>query len=94
MSRNEATTYIEGFGDAMALLCGKRPPDDMLAGWLADDERLQQFACAHGPAWAQGIAVIDAARILAGQPVEGERHEAELPVSATRVIVKQKGSSE
>lgn len=73
------TTYLRRFGDAMALLCGgKRPSDEVLTAWLdtdADDMRLQEFAVEHGPAWAQGIGLIDAARTMADQPTEGVEHE-------------------
>lgn len=84
------TTYLQRFGDAMELLCGgHRPPDEMMAAWFdteLDDCRLQDFACSHGPSWAQGIGVIDAARVVADQPTEiicteaqidHERHNAE-----------------
>lgn len=75
------TTYLQRFGDAMALLCnGHRPPDAMLRAWLdpsLDDDALQAFACDKGPAWAQGIVIIDAARMLADQPGEGVNHEEE-----------------
>ena len=74
MDWREPTTYLQRFGDAVALLCsGHRPPDEMLAAWLdtkSDDHRLQAFACEHGPSWAQGIGVIDAARVVADQPTE------------------------
>lgn len=73
------TTYMQRLGDAMALLCGgHRPPDEILGAWLNecdDDNRLQEFACEHGPAWAQGIVLIDAASLLAEQPGEGVEHE-------------------
>jgi len=73
------TTYLQRFGDALALLCsGLRPTDDMMAAWLdiaQDDHRLQEFAIEHGPSWAQGIGVIDAARVLADQPEEDAGHE-------------------
>jgi len=73
------TTYLRRLGDALALLCaGHRPADEMMSAWLdteRDDMRLQEFACDHGPSWAQGIAVIDAARVLADQPTEGVEHE-------------------
>ena len=75
----DPTTFIQRFGDSMQALCGgQRPPDDMMNGWLnteVDDLRLQSFACDHGPVWAQGIGVIDAAEILADQPTEGPDHE-------------------
>ena len=68
------TTYLQRFGEAMALLCsGHRPPDEMLSAWLdteREDQRLQAFAMEHGPSWAQGIGVIDAARVLADTPTE------------------------
>lgn len=72
------TTYAARFTDAVALLCKKAPPADMVAGWLAggDDHRLQEFAIEHGPAWAQGIGLLDAAHIMAEQPTEGVEHEA------------------
>jgi hypothetical protein len=93
------TTYLQRLGDALALLCaGNRPTDEMMMAWLhpeRDDIRLQAFACEHGPSWAQGIAVIDAARVLADQPTEilclggpqldHERHNAlrgDLPTAA------------
>lgn len=73
------TKHLQRFGDAMALLCaGNRPPDEMMTAWLdvdRDDSRLQEFACANGPVWAQGLGVIDAAMTLADQPTEGVDHE-------------------
>lgn len=74
MSWKTPTTYLQRMGDAIALLCGgHRPSDEILGAWLnecEDDYRLQEFACEHGPSWAQGIAVIDAAHVLADQPTE------------------------
>lgn len=76
---SEPTTHLKRFGDAMQLLCnGRRPPDSMLLAWQdkdADSIDLQEFAIAHGPAWAQGIGVIDAALVLVEQPTEGVDHE-------------------
>lgn len=73
------TTHLQRFGDALAMLCaGHRPSDEMMAAWLdiaQDDHRLQEFAIEHGPSWAQGIGVIDAARVLADQPEEDAGHE-------------------
>ena len=74
MNWRTPTTYLQRLGDAMALLCsGNRPSDEMLGAWINEcegDFRLQEFACEHGPSWAQGIAVIDAAQVLADQPTE------------------------
>ena len=71
MNWRTSTTYLQRLGDAMALLCsGNRPSDEMLGAWLNEcegDFRLQEFACEHGPAWSQGIVLIDAASLLADQ---------------------------
>lgn len=79
MSHLTPTTYIQRFGDAMQLLCGgNRPTDEMMRAWIdlgLDDHELQDFAANNGPEWAQGLAVIDAARVLADQPTEGVDHE-------------------
>ncbi|WON87480.1 hypothetical protein [Delftia sp. UGAL515B_04] len=71
------TTYLKRFGDAIALLChGRRPEDQVLSSWLdGTSDVLQQFAVDNGPAWAQGIGLIDAATIAADQPTEGVAHE-------------------
>lgn len=72
------TTHLQRFGDAMQLLCGGvRPSDTLLADWMADDSHgwLQEFAIEHGPAWSQGIGLIDAAQLMADQPTEGVDHE-------------------
>ena len=72
------TTYADRFTESMTLLCGQRPPADLVAAWLdkdADDHRLQEFAVEHAPAWAQGIGVLDAAHVMASQPTEGIEHE-------------------
>ena len=70
------TTYAERFSAAVALLCqGRKPPDAMVAGWLdSSSGELQEFAADNGPAWAQGIVVLDAARLLADSPTEGASH--------------------
>jgi hypothetical protein len=47
-----------------------------MSAWLdSENEELQSFAAEHGPAWAQGIGLIDAARTTADQPTEGTDHE-------------------
>ncbi len=73
------TTYLQRFRDAVALLCaGQVPSDKLLLDWLDTDNdsfALQEFAIEHGPSWAQGIAVLDAARVLADEPTEGVPHE-------------------
>lgn len=73
------TTHIQRFGDAMERLCnGVRPSDELLNSWLDprnEGADLQEFAIEHGPVWAQGIVVIDAALVLAASPTEGVDHE-------------------
>lgn len=71
------TTKPQRMSDAVALLCaGKRPSDDLVQGWLAGtDDGLQEFAATHGPAWAQGIGLLDAAAVMVDQPTEGVEHE-------------------
>lgn len=57
----------------MELLCkGHRPPTELVVNWFTDtdSEGLQNFAAEHGPEWAQGVGVIDAARLLADTPTE------------------------
>jgi hypothetical protein len=72
------TTYLQRFGDAVALLCrGRKAHAGMLAGWLdGSDDSLQHFAIDNGPAWAQGIVILDAAALLADTPGEGVEHAA------------------
>lgn len=67
----QPTTFAYRFSDAVTLLCGRKPPEDMVLGWLdrsADDHRLQDFASEYGPAWAQGIILLDAAHTMASDP--------------------------
>lgn len=72
MDHKTPTTVIQRFGDAMQLLCnGNRPTNTMLADWLGFiNEDLQTFAAEHGPGWAQGIGIIEAALTLVNQPTE------------------------
>lgn len=78
---DEPTTVAQRMSDAVTLLCaGARPPYDMVCGWLgldkeSGDDRLQEFAIEHGPAWAQGIGLLDAAWVMVSQPTEGVEHE-------------------
>ena len=71
------TLYLDRLGDALELLCqGNRPDDKVTAAWVDHtSEDLQGFCAKHGPSWAQGIVIIDAAMILAKDPVEGPAHE-------------------
>lgn len=71
-------SFLARFGDALQLLCcGHRPSDELVVAWLtdSDDHRLQDFAAVHGPSWAQGLGLIDAAEVAASQPEEGVEHE-------------------
>lgn len=78
----QATTYLQRMSHALSLLCGVTPTDEMIAAYLdtsRDDDRLQHWCADNGPAWAQGIVVIDAARVLADTPAEGADHESAQP---------------
>ncbi len=90
------TTLLQRMSDAVALLCGgKRPSNAMVQGWLDNtSEELQNFAASHGPAWAQGIGLLDAARVMADQPVEGVDHEmAPQPEAVTQADIAAERSS-
>ena len=77
------TSYKARFTEAVALLCGKVPPESMVDDWIARKESsdgdglggLQSFAISNGPSWAQGIGLLDAAHLAASQPVEGVGHD-------------------
>ena len=73
-----STEFIDRFEQAVTLLChGLVPPRKLVEGWLSKtDESLQDFAADNGPAWAQGIVVLDAAALLAETPTEGVNHGA------------------
>lgn len=73
MSSSAIVTYSRRFQDALGTLCTDTPPIDMCRAWLdADDESLQEWVLNHSRLeWAQGIGVIDAARVLADQSEEG-----------------------
>lgn len=78
----DATTFVQRFTDAVAILCGSEPPSDFVTEWLANVDvdgvhRLQEWVLNQDatPAWAQGIGVLDAAHLLASTPVESEQHE-------------------
>ena len=76
--KSSSTTYRERFVDAVTLLCGgKVPPNFAIDAWIAgkDDASLQKFAIRHGPAWCQGIVLLDAAAVIAETPEEGGGHE-------------------
>lgn len=75
----EPTTVAQRLGDVLQLLCGgKRPPDDVVLAWLdaeMGDIGLQNFCAQHGPAWAQGIGLIELAMVAVAQPTDGVDHE-------------------
>ena len=75
------TKWIDRFSEAIALLCGAKPPEHLVKEWLdhTDDphrQNLQDWAACKTPLqWSQGIQVIDAAHALADNPEEGCDHE-------------------
>lgn len=73
------TTWNERFAAALALLCGgKQPPAQSIVDHFdmsMDSFELQAWAVNNAALpWAQGVAIIDAARTLADQPEEGASH--------------------
>ena len=74
-----STTWIDRFTDALEVLCGTRPPRNIVRSWLNSDcEALQDWVGMRGRpilSHTMNIAIIEAAMILADQPVEGEDHE-------------------
>lgn len=79
---SKQTTYLQRFHEALSALCIEEPPEEMCQAWLDDSsEELQQFAMQMGRfGWHQGIALIDAAMLIAESPEEGEPHH--LPLTA------------
>lgn len=66
-------TYQERFSEGVQLLVGELPPEQLVIDWLEfknDDFQSWVVNCL-GDAWPQGIAVLDAAQILADHPKEG-----------------------
>lgn len=73
------TLWITRFTDALEILCGTRPPHDIVYRWLNTDcEKLQDWVGMRAHPLLQhtmNIAIIEAAMLLADQPIEGEGHE-------------------
>lgn len=80
--------YSARFREALGVLCTDTPALTMCRAWLeSDDESLQEWVLNHARLeWAQGIGIIDAARVMANQPDEGRAelvsHEVELLLRA------------
>ncbi len=73
------TPWLKRFMDALEVLCGTRPPRGIVLSWLNSDcVALQDWIGIRGRPILQhtkNIAIIEAAMLLADQPVEGEGHE-------------------
>lgn len=77
------STHAQRFTDAVRILSGGAvPPAEFVEEWLGGIEvdgahQLQNWILSQPGhvAWAQGIAILDAAAVLAGQPEEGCEHE-------------------
>lgn len=72
------TTWMQRFQLSLSILCGAAPPLDLCENWIQGlDDELQEWGGVQKatPQWCQNIAIIDSARVLADNPVEGERHE-------------------
>lgn len=80
------TTYAHRFAHAVSLLCGKWPDASMVEAWLdKSGDGLQDFAASHGPEWAQGIVLLDAAAVMADTPTEGVEHGERAPAAPAHV---------
>lgn len=63
------------FSEALLCLTGATPPIAMVRAWLdQSDEALQSWvgACPRVPWWAQSLGILDAARVIAETPCEGD----------------------
>lgn len=74
------TLWITRFMDALEVLAGARPPREIVHSWLNSDcEKLQDCVGMRGRSMlarhTMNIAIIEAAMLLADQPIEGEGHE-------------------
>jgi hypothetical protein len=76
-----STRWVDRFTDALQVLCGERPPADLVQSWLdpvADCQRLQDWVGDHMHErlrpHSQCISLIDAAHVIADQPEEGDGH--------------------
>jgi hypothetical protein len=83
------TPWIKRFMDALEVLCGTRPPRDIVRSWLNSDcVALQDWVGIRGRpvllSHTQNIAIIEAAMLMADQPVEGEGHELRADQSKAR----------
>ncbi|MFK4705613.1 hypothetical protein ABIC83_002452 [Roseateles asaccharophilus] len=65
--------FTTRFADAIGLLCTETPSIELCREWLDDrSDDLQEWVIDRlRLSWAQGIGVIDAARLLAGEAEEG-----------------------
>lgn len=78
-----STTWIERFRQALAIMCGTRPPLHLCLMWARNQQDshgsdpLQDWVLEQPalPGWSQGIVTIEAAQTWADQPVEGEGHQ-------------------
>lgn len=71
----ESIPLATRFSEALLCMTGEQPPEDMVAEWLdGTGERLQSWvgASTRIPWWAQALGVLDAARVLAETPCEGD----------------------
>lgn len=63
------------FAEALLCMTGETPPAEMVEGWLSgSSEELQSWVGSRPrvPWWAQSLGVLDAARVLADTPCEGD----------------------
>lgn len=79
MSEVELMTYRDRFIGALLEICGvSNVPVDLVDDWINGvdrDDDLQNWVGSYGPAWCQNIALLDAASVMADQPIDGAQDE-------------------
>lgn len=84
-------TFEQRFVEALSILCaGKRPDIQIVKDWFdtkLESFELQAWTIENGPDWAQGVAVINAARLIVSQPPEGEGYETPEDTHRLRFLV-------
>lgn len=77
----EFGTREKRFVQAIRLICRKEPPMRLVSNWFSNEEPasydLQDWCCNNSPDWVQGLAIINAATIMAQSPPEKPTHATE-----------------
>jgi hypothetical protein len=73
----DTTTYIDRFVNALGILCVASPSPEMAEAYLTGaSEDLQHWVGTHQRVgWSMAIGVIEAAQVMANNPIEGLDHQ-------------------